>query len=157
MLSLFQTKPHGCLKLHVNEDPSPDRSSHWRCCIKEGVPKNFTGKHVYQSLFFNNLQSISGRLLLTCFFYTIFSNILIQYSKLFFAVWIRKTVHGSRYLTWKEFTLIFFSKLSCHIYFDHLVLHQKETERKCTCLISMHLHGIFIALKTISSWQLQYK
>ena len=108
MLSLFQTKPHGCLKLHVNEDPSPDRSSHWRCCIKEGVPKNFTGKHVCQSLFFNNLQSISGRLLLTC--YTIFSNILIQYSKFFFAVWIRKTVHGSRYLTWKEFTLIFFSR-----------------------------------------------
>ena len=33
-----------------------NRSRHWRCCVKKDVLRNFTkftGKHLYQSLFFN--------------------------------------------------------------------------------------------------------
>ena len=42
---------------HSNSSYDPSRSSHQRCSKKEGVLKNlakFTGKHLYQSLFFNN-------------------------------------------------------------------------------------------------------
>ena len=41
------------------------RSSHWRCCIRKGVPKiftNFTGKYLCQSLFFNKVSGVSLQL-----------------------------------------------------------------------------------------------
>ena len=43
------------------------RSSHWRCSVKSGVIKNlakFTGKHLYQSLFFNKVGGLSPATLL---------------------------------------------------------------------------------------------
>ena len=42
-----------------------DRSSHQRCSIKKGVLRNFakfTGKHLYQSLFFNKAAGLKKRL-----------------------------------------------------------------------------------------------
>ena len=56
------------------------RSSHWRCSVRKGVPRNFvkfTGKYLWQSLFFNKVAGwsdcfwpISSLLLKTsCLFY----------------------------------------------------------------------------------------
>ena len=50
-----------------------DRSSHQRCSMKKGVLRNFaklTGKHLYQSLFFNKVAGLRHR----CEFYEISKN-----------------------------------------------------------------------------------
>ena len=68
-------------KVVLSHDITQPRSSHRRCSVKRGVLRNvakFTGKHLYQSLFFNKetvnfakflrtpfLQNTSRRLLLT--------------------------------------------------------------------------------------------
>ena len=44
------------------------RSSHWRCSVRKGVLRNFahfTGKHLCQSLFFNQVAGLSPAVLLT--------------------------------------------------------------------------------------------
>ena len=38
-----------------------DRSGHLRCSVRKGFPRNFakfTGKHLYQSLFFNKVAGL---------------------------------------------------------------------------------------------------
>ena len=55
------------------------RSSHRRCSIKKGVLENFTkftGKHLYQTLFFNKVAGLSTLALVFCYeFYEFFENI----------------------------------------------------------------------------------
>ena len=44
-----------------DENNQKQRSSHQRCSVKKGIPGNFTkftGKHLYQSLFFNKVTDL---------------------------------------------------------------------------------------------------
>ena len=50
-----------CDENHIERIPIA-RSSHWKCSVKIGVLRNFakfTGKHMYQSLFFNKVAGLS--------------------------------------------------------------------------------------------------
>ena len=50
-----------------NYKEKKDRSSHRRCSVKKGVLRNFakfTGKHLYQSLFFNKIAGLRSATLL---------------------------------------------------------------------------------------------
>ena len=53
-----------CLKLDkVDWNQSDYRSSHQRCSLRKGVLRNFpkfTGKHLYQSIFFNKVARLSN-------------------------------------------------------------------------------------------------
>ena len=56
---------------------APFRSGHWRCSVKKRVLKNFakfTGKHLCQSLFSNNVSSQSLALVFSCEFCEISKN-----------------------------------------------------------------------------------
>ena len=65
------------------------RSSHWRCSVRKGVLRNFTkftGKHMWQSLFFNKVGGWGN-----CFWS--FSCLLLKISCLF---------HFHRKMKWKK-------------------------------------------------------
>ena len=65
------------------------RSSHWRCSVRKGVLRNsakFTGKHLWQSLFFNKVAGWSD-----CFWYI--ACLLLKTSRLF---------HFNRKIKWKK-------------------------------------------------------
>ena len=65
------------------------RNSHWRCFVRKGVLRNFakfTGKHLWQSLFFNKVTAWGD-----CFWS--FSCLLLKISCLF---------HFNRKMKWKK-------------------------------------------------------
>ena len=80
-----------CYRLHNFPSFS---SSHWRCSVRKGVLRNFaefTGKHLWQSLFFNKVAGWGD-----CFWS--FSCLLLKISCLF---------HFNKKMKWKKGKLVF--------------------------------------------------
>ena len=117
------------LKLHNQHWPKVHlgtilRSSHDRCCIKQGVLKNFvkiTGKHLCQSLLFNNVPGLRpATLLKTRLWHRCF-----QFCRIFRSTFLTEQVWVSSYCScMMELFCFFFKRLKGYNYFAKR-LHQR--------------------------------